>query len=287
MLHNVSLSLLLSAVLVGVIAGCGPAPDRPYDSTDHPDTSTDHAGVSTHHLDISVGHPSAADVPLGEVRLRQIRPDVWVHVSKWQFDDGSVFPVNGFIVREGDGLLLIDPAWGEDATEALLDAVDAEIGQPIRRAIVTHFHDDRVLGAPVLERRGIPVFGTPRTRQLAAAEGNVVPSDSLTGLAVAGSAVSVGPVEVFYPGAGHAPDNIVVYVPDARVLYGGCAIYEASQQTAGYVGDADLRSWPEAIRRIQERYPDAEVVVPGHGVPGGPELLDRTVAILAAHVEGG
>ena len=39
--------------------------------------------------------------------------------------------------------------------------------------------------------------------------------------------------------------------------------------------DADLLAWPDSLRRISARYPKAEVVIPGHGLPGGPELLDR------------
>lgn len=233
--------------------------------------------------DLSLGHPGIADVPLGEVRLRQIHPDVWVHVSTWRFDDGTVYPANGLIVRDGDGLMLVDSAWGEDATVALMAAIETEIGLPVRRAIVTHFHDDRVSGAGVLESRGTIVYGTPRTRQLAAAEGNVVPSTSLRGLTVPGSVVSLGPVEVFYPGAGHSLDNLVVYVPEAAVLFGGCAVHEQSRETAGNVEDAVLTAWPESILRLQARYSEAEVVVPGHGVPGGPDLLDHTIAVVEAH----
>ncbi len=233
--------------------------------------------------DVSRGHPTVADVPLGEVRLRQIHPDVWIHVSTWQFEDGSVYPMNGLIVRDGDALLLVDTAWGEAATAALLTAIEKEIGLPVRRAVVTHFHDDRVSGAGVLESHGVAVHATPYTRQLAAAEGNAVPSPTLMGLADAGSAVTIGPVEVFYPGAGHAPDNLVVYVPEAAVLFGGCAIHEHARETAGNVADADLPAWPTSVRRIQARYPDAEVVIPGHGVPGGRNLLDHTVSVVEAH----
>jgi metallo-beta-lactamase class B VIM len=250
--------------IVLLLAGCATAPARP---------------------DVSVGHPTAAAVPLGEVRLRQIRPGVWIHVSTWQFDDGMVYPSNGLVVRDGGGLLLVDPAWGAEATASLLEVIEAKIGLPVRRAVVTHFHDDRVAGADVLASRGIEVYGTPLTRRLAAAEGNVVPADSLAGLVTPGSAVRVGPVEVLYPGAGHAPDNLVVYVPETAVLFGGCAVHEASRKTAGNVADADLAEWPVSLRRVQDRYPEAEIVVPGHGVPGGPKLLDRSIEIIEAHGE--
>lgn len=233
--------------------------------------------------DVAVGHPAAVDVPLGEVRLRRIHRDVWVHVSTWRSLDGTVYPANGLLVRDGDGLLLVDSAWGEEATVALLDVVEAEIGLPVRRAVVTHFHDDRVSGAEVLDQRGVTVYATPLTQRLAAAAGNVVPETALQGLGEVGGAVTLGPVEIFYAGAGHSLDNIVVYVPDARVLFGGCAVHEQARDNAGNVADARLSAWPGSIRRVRLRYPEVAAVVPGHGVPGGAELLDHTIALVEAH----
>ena len=76
-----------------------------------------------------------------------------------------------------------------------------------------------------------------------------------------------GPVELFYPGAAHSTDNLVVYVPSANVLYGGCAVHELSSTSAGNAGRADLAEWPTSVERIQKHYPEAEVVIPGHGLP--------------------
>lgn len=236
--------------------------------------------------DIAAGYPSVAEIPPGEVRLREVRNGVWVHVATQDFN-GTPFPSNGLIVRDGDGLLLIDTAWGGENTAALLAAIEAEIGRPVLRSLSTHFHDDRVGGVDTLRAAGVTTFATPLTRRLAEAEGSEVPDRDLDGLAEAGAAVRFGPVEVFYPGAAHAPDNVVVYVPEARVLFGGCAVHEAARSTPGNLSHADLASWPAAIRRIQAEYPEAEVVVPGHGVPGGLELLDHTLAVLKAHGERG
>ena len=92
-----------------------------------------------------------------------------------------------------------------------------------------------------------------------------------------------GPVELFYPGAAHSTDNLVVYVPSANVLYGGCAVHELSSTSAGNVADADLAEWPTSVERIQKHYPEAEVVIPGHGLPGGLDLLQHTANVVKAH----
>ena len=91
----------------------------------------------------------------------------------------------------------------------------------------------------------------------------------------------VGGVEVFYPGAGHARDNVMVWLPQSGVLFGGCAVRAAGTTALGNVADADLTSWPVAIRRAIERYGEANVVVPGLGEPGGADLLRHTLTLFA------
>ena len=256
-----SRTVLLVAALVSGCASAAPAPPADF--------------------------PTAADVPVGEVRLVPLADGVWAHVATQRLESGAVYPSNGLVVRDGDGAWLVDTAWGDEATAALLEAVEGGLGLPVRGAVSTHFHDDRVAGAAVLRARGVPVYATALTRRLAEAEGNQVPAETLAGLEAPGSAVRLGPLEVLYPGGGHTRDNVVVYVPGARVLHGGCAVHEAGRSSAGNVADADLEAWPGSLRRVRDRYPGVRVVVPGHGRPGGPELLDESIRISeAAQLDG-
>ncbi|HEX5677679.1 MAG TPA: subclass B1 metallo-beta-lactamase [Alcanivorax sp.] len=218
---------------------------------------------STHHPQADPG-----------LQVEQLRPGVWMHTSYNTFN-GVLYPSNGLIVREGDHLVLLDSAWGADATEELLVWIDDEIGLPVDRALSTHFHDDRTGGVDVLEAAGIEVWSHPMTQRLSAEEGNPVPPHALAGIEAPGSTVSFGSLEVLYPGGGHARDNIMVWLPEHKILYGGCAVRELATDHLGNTADADLAYWPRAIRNAQEQYPDAETVIPGHGEPGGPELLEH------------
>ncbi len=208
------------------------------------------------------------------LQVEQLRPGVWMHTSYNTFN-GVLYPSNGLIVREGDHLVLLDSAWGADATEELLVWIDEEIGLPVDRALSTHFHDDRTGGVEVLEAAGIPVWSHPMTQRLSAEEGNPVPPHALSGIEAPGSTADFGTLEVLYPGGGHARDNIMVWLPGPKILYGGCAVRELATDHLGNTADADLAYWPQAIRHAQARYPDAEMVIPGHGAPGGPELLEH------------
>lgn len=227
-------------------------------------------------------YPTAAEVPPGKVRLVPVSDGVWAHVATHEVG-GVLYPSNGFVVRDGAGLLLIETAWGKANTVALLAEIKETIGLPVRRCISTHFHDDRVEGVEVLRSAGIDTYATPLTRRLAESEGNEVPALPLEGLSEIGDAVRFGPVEIFYPGAGHTTDNLVVYLPSHQILIGGCAVFEATRQVPGYLGDANLAAWPESIRSVRERYPEAEVVFPGHGPPGDLDLLAHTIAVVTDH----
>lgn len=225
----------------------------------------------------------AADAPetvrvSDRLAVTEIRPGVWVHTSYMDIGDGVIFPGNGLLVKDGDGLVMVDTAWGAEATAELLDWVQKELRMPVERAVITHFHDDSMGGMAALAERGIPAVANPLTLELGADQGMPLP-EALAGLEP-GQAVSLGGVEVFSPGGGHSRDNLVVWVPEARVLFGSCAVRSPTYSGLGNTADADLAHWPQAIRSAKARYPDVEVVVPGHGPPGGPVLLDHTIGLF-------
>jgi metallo-beta-lactamase class B VIM len=219
----------------------------------------------------------AADIT-PDLQVRELRPGVWMHTSWQVLDTGQRFPSNGLIVREGGHLLLVDTAWGEQPTEQLLKWIEGTLRLPVRAAIATHFHGDRLGGAPALARRGIPFYAHPLTPALAATLKLPAPR-TLDGLAQAGGVDHLESLEVFYPGPAHTRDNVVVWVPAARVLHGGCAVRAGDATVLGNLADADVAAYAGSIRRVLARYPKAEVVVPGHGDPGGRELLEHTVEL--------
>lgn len=206
---------------------------------------------------------------------------VWLHTSWQVLPDGTRYPSNGLLVREGDALSLIDTAWGEQPTRDLLAWIARELKLPVTRTIVTHAHDDRMGGAPVLAEARIPVLSHPLTGALAAKQGWPRPAPLAT-LSEAGSSTNVGAVGVFYPSPAHTVDNLMVWIPRAQILFGGCAVKGLKSRNLGNVADADVAAWPEAILRAQKRYANqSRLVVPGHGEVGGPDLLSHTLALCA------
>lgn len=214
-----------------------------------------------------------------DVQVTELRPGVWIHTSWLTFPDGTRSPSNGLIVRDGDHLLLIDTAWGELLTDQLLDWIDSNLKLRVAQAVVTHSHHDRIGGAAALQRRNIKILTHPLTKQLASEQGLPQP-EALADVKEVGSSARIGSVEVFYPGPGHARDNLMVWLPEQKILFGGCAVRAASAKGLGNVAHADTAAWPLSIRRALERYGAAEVVVPGHGDAGDLELLRHTLSLL-------
>lgn len=221
-----------------------------------------------------------------DVEVRSLRDGVWVHTSYNTLDDGTRFPSHGLIVREGDALTLIDTAWGEEKTRLLLRAIDVQIGLPVTRAVVTHFHGDRASGVDLLESGGIEVWAHPLTRQLATENDYPVPDLVFESLGLPGDVVELGALEVFYPGPAHTQDNLMVWLGDQGILFGGCAIRGAADEGLGNVRDGDIESWVEAMDRTEQRYGGASLVVPSHSEPGSAELIGHTAALARAARSG-
>jgi hypothetical protein len=49
----------------------------------------------------------------------------------------------------------------------------------------------------------------------------------------------------------------------------------------GNPADAVVKEWSQTIQKVVEKFPDAKIVIPGHGQIGGKELLTHTQKLLS------
>jgi metallo-beta-lactamase class B len=227
------------------------------------------------------GAGPAADlrpVMLGDdLALRGLAPGVWLHVSVKPDASGRPVEANGLLVATGESSILVDTGWTSDQARRLLDWAANVLRQPVRQLVVTHAHEDRMGGIAAALERQVGTHGHISTSRLARLYGG--PGLQQTFEAIARLKVGSTVLELLYPGAGHAPDNIVVYLPQAQVLFAGCLVKPARARGIRDE-DANLASWPLALRRIIDRFREVRVLVPGHGAPGGVELLSHTMDLL-------
>ncbi|MCW7504805.1 subclass B1 metallo-beta-lactamase [Leptospira paudalimensis] len=207
----------------------------------------------------------------------KIKESVWIHKSFGSFQ-GITYPSNGLVVLTNKGIVVIDTPWTEPQTEELIQSIQTKFQKQIVFVIVTHAHDDRMAGVSSFQKRKIPVYSTQLTAKLAKENGYGMPSPILD--IQTRFSLGNGSVEVFYPGPGHSPDNIVVWLPDTHILFGGCLVKALEAEDLGNLKDANVVEWESSVKRVLSRYPDAEVVVPGHGNWGKLDLLRHTIRLL-------
>jgi metallo-beta-lactamase class B len=73
---------------------------------------------------------------------------------------------------------------------------------------------------------------------------------------------------------------MVVWFPVRKVLFGGCFIKSTESADLGNVADASLSQWPESIKKVQQRFPDLQYVVPGHQGWSSTNALEHTLNLL-------
>jgi len=194
----------------------------------------------------------------GAVEIDRFDDNLLIHQSQ----DANGVPANGLIFRTERGLILIDTGWTETQTEAILIWGEQKLGRRWMGAVITHDHGDRAGGIGALLRRKIPVAALDLTVAKLARRG--VHGVATLFAAKAGTFDDERGFQAFYPGPGHAPDNIVIAFRADKVVFGGCLIKSTKADDLGFTGDADLVAWPAAVRRVEETYPGM-LVVPGHG----------------------
>lgn len=218
------------------------------------------------------------------ITVHRLAPNVWLYTATAPIEGYGDVPSNGVIVaKEGEALLLDTPT--TDAQTAELAAwIERELHARITQFVPNHWHSDCMGGLNWLHARGVRSYAQERTVRIARREGKPVPrtafADSLR--------LDVHGIEAVccYLGGGHSEDNIVVWLPEQRILFAGCMVKEAAAQHIGNTSDAAMDEWPATLRRLSERFPDARIVVPGHGRTGGPELILHTLKIVEAFRAG-
>ena len=181
----------------------------------------------------------------------------------------------------GDTLYLVDTAWTDEQTGVVLKWTEDNLSRPITSAVVTHAHKDKMGGVAALHEANVSTYAHPLTNR-DAGKRDLEPARNDLVFDADRATLADGAIEIFYPGAGHTIANVVVYVRDARVLFGGCLIRPGESRTMGNTDDADIAHWDEAVVAVEAGYPDARIIVPSHGPPGGRELLRHTIDLARA-----
>jgi glyoxylase-like metal-dependent hydrolase (beta-lactamase superfamily II) len=209
-----------------------------------------------------------------------------VFVRRYGFFDQSIGAVIG-----GQGVLVVDTRSTHAQADELLADLRALTPLPVSAVVNTHHHYDHAFGNARFA--SVPIWGHDRCAELLRSQADAErmrrhAMDELPDLAHELAAVAVTPptetfdetatldlgdrlVELRYLGHGHTDNDIVALVPDAGVLFAGDLLENDAPPS---FGDAYPVAWAETVgERLLPLV--REVVVPGHGTPGGVDFAQR------------
>jgi cyclase len=229
------------------------------------------------------------------LRETRIRDNVWV----WTFGGDRIetsYGANSTAVIGRSSVLVVDPFIVPAFAKLVENALRDRTSLPVRFVVLTHHHTDHALGAGWFAGRGATVAAHAacrdameaehagliearrRVRELAELFRDVEPH--LPGI-VFGDAIEIDLGEsrarVFHPGPGHTAGDVVVRLERESVVVCGDLV------SAGFhvnYEDAVLENLENGIRALRDL--GARTYVPGHGAPGGPEILEEQLRYHAA-----
>ena len=210
--------------------------------------------------------------------IHQLSAHVYVHTSFLMTDTFGKVPCNGMIYEHSGEVVIVDTPASDEVSIELINWVQEVLGKRIVGIVPTHFHEDCLAGLATFHDRNIPSYAHHITIQHLDPGSEDVPQNGFDETKII--SIGNGKLECTFHGEGHTVDNITCYVPTDKVLFGGCLI-KSLGAGKGNLADANDIEWPKTVSRVRQAYPEVEIVIPGHGSTGGPQLLDFTIELFS------
>ncbi|MBL0883218.1 MAG: BlaB/IND/MUS family subclass B1 metallo-beta-lactamase [Chitinophagaceae bacterium] len=196
-----------------------------------------------------------------KLKITALTHNFYIYTTYNTYENTQV-PANGMYVVTKEGVVMFDTPWDTTQFQPLLDSIQARHHQPVIMAFATHWHSDKTAGLEYYRQKGIKTYTTRKTDELSKKNGAkraalLMDNDTLF-------QVGAYQFQTYYPGPGHTEDNIVIWFPKEKVLYGGCLIKGASDTNLGFLGDGNVKEYIHTLKRIQEKYPQPKHIIVAH-----------------------
>lgn len=210
-----------------------------------------------------------------DLQLLKITEHSYVYQSFTDSEQFGRFSSNGYLLINRNKALIIDTPMEEEHTQLLLDYLQDSMKVSVKSFIANHWHVDCMGGISVLHKNNIPTYAYQETINVAKQNGLEIPQHGFADSII----IDIGGIIVksYFLGAAHSLDNIVTWIPDEEVLFSGCMVKSLNSQNLGNISDGDLIAYPKTLKKVKTKFYKAKIVIPGHGQPGGIELIEHTL----------
>jgi glyoxylase-like metal-dependent hydrolase (beta-lactamase superfamily II) len=189
-----------------------------------------------------------------EMTMSRVRDDI--HVIR------SGASGNVTVLVADDGVALIDDKFEGDH-EGIMRFVRSITDQPVRYVINTHLHQDHTGGNALMQALDADVIASENARRIMAeTQSSGLPNITLD----AHMRLYLGdmPIDLHYFGRGHTDGDIVIHLPEERLVVTGdlFATWEPYVHLIHYAAGGSARDWSRSLERALQL--DFDTVIPGH-----------------------
>jgi len=223
-------------------------------------------------------------------QVKLIVPGVWFREGDLETQGHC----NNIIIEMKDYLIVVDANYPSGARLALQSAKRIS-DKPVKYVFDTHHHGDHLYGNAVWSQAGAVTLAytgvmdelkryEPARWMAAAKKRPDVAELNLDAPEPPKQTFDKSPfvlkdstreVRFYFFGWAHTRGDGFVYLPKEKVLCTGDAVVNGPHNNTS---DANIGNWPAVIRNVQRL--DIQYVLPGHGEPGGKELLEGQLQFM-------
>ncbi|MGL1894201.1 MAG: subclass B1 metallo-beta-lactamase [Spirochaetaceae bacterium] len=213
-----------------------------------------------------------------EVKLNSISDNVWIYISDIKLEKWGKVSANGMAIITNNQLVLIDTPWNDEQTKLLILWFTNNYDITEIKVIVSHYHVDNLGGLNWIHQNGIESYSIGKTQEICKNKNLSIPINTLSNPYIFDFSDTI--IEVHFLGEGHTVDSASVYLPNEKILFAGCSVKSLKNSTLGNVADANLKNWPVTLQNMMSSFPDAKIIIPGHGLEGSMSLIDHTLSLF-------
>jgi cyclase len=227
---------------------------------------------------------------------KELAPGVFAVMPDDVYSKDHVATTAGFIIGER-GVLVIEAMLNGDLASQLIGLIRKETSKPIRFLVNTSYHGDHAYGNYVFPDSTV-IIHHPATKQymdekfeddrtfmlglmgkgkgierVQSRSADITVSDMIT--------VDLGGrrVEIRHFGFAQTPGDLVIWEPDAKVLWVGNMI-QAPSPALPWLLEGRHRDTIDTLTRVREFLPEDATIIPGHGRPMKPSDIDFPIRYL-------